>query len=69
MSVERMTCTNFVVAPLLSSKPRKSQMLVEASPVSADSWAKQKPQKTAGHTPQSELVDMLKPKVGVHIIK
>ncbi|XP_039532231.1 m7GpppN-mRNA hydrolase [Pimephales promelas] len=47
------------------SKPRKSQMLVEASPVSADSWAKQKPQKTAGHTPQSELVDMLKPKNNV----
>ncbi|XP_056089201.1 m7GpppN-mRNA hydrolase-like isoform X2 [Rhinichthys klamathensis goyatoka] len=47
------------------SKPRKSQMLVEASPVSADSWAKQKPQKAAGQTSQSELVDMLKPKNNV----
>ncbi|CAM4730844.1 unnamed protein product [Leuciscus chuanchicus] len=47
------------------SKPRKPQMLVEASPVSSDSLAKQKLQKTAGQTSQSELVDMLKPKNNV----
>ncbi|ROL48600.1 m7GpppN-mRNA hydrolase [Anabarilius grahami] len=44
------------------SKPRRSQMLVEASPVSGDSWSKQKQQKTFGQTSQSELADMLKPK-------
>uniref|UniRef100_A0A8C1LNJ2 m7GpppN-mRNA hydrolase n=1 Tax=Cyprinus carpio TaxID=7962 RepID=A0A8C1LNJ2_CYPCA len=41
------------------SKPRRSQMLVEASP---ESWSKQKPQKPFGQTTQSELVDVLKPK-------
>ncbi|XP_043106352.1 m7GpppN-mRNA hydrolase [Puntigrus tetrazona] len=41
------------------TKPRRSQMLVEASP---ESWSKQKPQKPFGQTTQSELVDMLKPK-------
>uniref|UniRef100_A0A671MNE0 m7GpppN-mRNA hydrolase n=1 Tax=Sinocyclocheilus anshuiensis TaxID=1608454 RepID=A0A671MNE0_9TELE len=41
------------------SKPRRSQMLVEASP---ESWSKQKPQKPFGQTTQSELVDLLKPK-------
>ncbi|XP_016377587.1 m7GpppN-mRNA hydrolase [Sinocyclocheilus rhinocerous] len=41
------------------SKPRRSQMLVEASP---ESWSKQKPQKPFGQTAQSELVDLLKPK-------
>lgn len=43
------------------SKPRRSQILVESSPVSADSWSKQK-QKTFGQTSQSELADVLKPK-------
>lgn len=56
----------FVVPLLSSSKPRRSQMLVEASP---ESWSKQKPQKPFGQTAQSELVDELKPKVGVHITK
>uniref|UniRef100_A0A673HPZ4 m7GpppN-mRNA hydrolase n=1 Tax=Sinocyclocheilus rhinocerous TaxID=307959 RepID=A0A673HPZ4_9TELE len=41
------------------SKPRRSQMLVEASP---ESWSKQKQQKPFGQTSQSELVDVLKPK-------
>lgn len=41
-------------------------MLGEASP---ESWSKQKPQKPFGQTAQSELVDELKPKVGVHITK
>ncbi|XP_056323124.1 m7GpppN-mRNA hydrolase [Danio aesculapii] len=43
------------------SKPRRSQLLVESSPVSADSWSKQK-QKIFGQTSQSELADVLKPK-------
>lgn len=60
-----MTCRNFVV-PLLRSKPGRSQMLVEASP---ESWSKQKQQKPLGQTAQTELVDELKPKVGVHITK
>nr|AAH66577.1 DCP2 decapping enzyme homolog (S. cerevisiae) [Danio rerio] len=43
------------------SKPRRSQLLVESSPVSADSWSKQK-QKIFVQTSQSELADVLKPK-------
>ncbi|XP_051539275.1 m7GpppN-mRNA hydrolase isoform X4 [Myxocyprinus asiaticus] len=38
------------------SKPRKSQMLVEALPGSGEGWSKQK------QTAQSELLDVLKPK-------
>ncbi|XP_026074953.1 m7GpppN-mRNA hydrolase-like isoform X3 [Carassius auratus] len=41
------------------SKPRRSQMLVEASP---ESWSKQKQQKPFGQNSQSEFVDVLKPK-------
>lgn len=43
------------------SKPRRSQLLVESSPLSADSWSKQK-QKIFVQTSQSELADVLKPK-------
>lgn len=42
-------------------KPRRSQMLLEASPGSGDNWPKQKLQKPFGQTAQSELVDGLKP--------
>lgn len=45
----------------IRSKPRRSQLLVESSPVSADSWSKQK-QKIFVQTSQSELADVLKPK-------
>ncbi|XP_073730049.1 m7GpppN-mRNA hydrolase [Misgurnus anguillicaudatus] len=42
-------------------KPRRSQLLVEASPGSGDNWSKQKLQKPFGQAAQSELVDVLKP--------
>ncbi|XP_057177902.1 m7GpppN-mRNA hydrolase [Triplophysa rosa] len=44
------------------SKPRKSQMLVEESPGSADTWSKQKQPKPSGQTAPSELLDVLEPK-------
>uniref|UniRef100_A0A8B9HMN3 m7GpppN-mRNA hydrolase n=1 Tax=Astyanax mexicanus TaxID=7994 RepID=A0A8B9HMN3_ASTMX len=44
------------------SKPRRTQMAVEASP--GESWTKQKPQKALGQPGQCELADLLKIKVG-----
>ncbi|KAG9263510.1 m7GpppN-mRNA hydrolase isoform X2 [Astyanax mexicanus] len=40
------------------SKPRRTQMAVEASP--GESWTKQKPQKALGQPGQCELADLLK---------
>lgn len=61
-SDEDFTSSGSTPSKPFRSKPRKSQMLVEASPGSADTWSKQKQPKPFGQTVQSELLDVLKPK-------
>lgn len=53
----------------LSSKPRKSQMMVEESPGSADTLSKQKQPKPSGQTAPSELLDVLEAKVGCSLCR